>query len=1000
MKQTHRAASGGRIDRSRLIRFRFNGRDYAGHPGDTLASALIANGVKLLARSFKYHRPRGIFAAGIDEPNALVRVGEGAAAEPNLRATQIPLHEGLAAQSQNCWPSVDWDIGALIGLAAPLFPAGFYYKTFMWPRSAWPLYEQIIRRAAGLGVAPTEADPDRYEHRHAETDILIVGGGVSGLAAALAAANSGLKVMLADDGECWGGQTLDETQLVDGLPLRRWIDDAVQRLAAMPQVTLLPRSTAYARYDHGEIGILQQCAPESNPISGRARQCRWLVHSRQVVLATGASERHIAFANNDLPGIMLASAAALYANRYAALPGRRAVLFTNNDSGYAAARLLENAGIAVVCIVDCRPDASPGLAAGLRCNTIRRGYAVVRALGRRALGRRALGSRALGNRAVSGCEIAKLGTETVERLDCDLLLTAGGWTPRVHLSSHLGERPVFDPAQSVFLPATAADLHCAGACAGEFDLNACLQSGFNAGKQAAASLGKTIAAQPPEGPAQQAAQPASAMLVAPAGKAHGPCFVDFQTDVTTADLGLAHRENFRSIEHVKRYTTLGMGTDQGRTGAPTGIAHIAALSGKTPGDIGVTTYRTPYAPVTLGALAGRHVGKASAPTRVTPLHEWHKAAGAVFMLAGQWQRAQIFPRPGESDEQAVNREARNVREAVGITDVSTLGKFELRGRDVPELLERLYVNGWRNLAAGRSRYGVMLRLDGMVLDDGTTSRLSDDTYFMTTTTGNAERIYAHMRRCLQLEWPGLDATVTPVTEQWGAFAIAGPKARALLEVLQPDFATGNADFPYMSVREGKLSGIPVRAFRISFAGELGYEIYAPAGMATALWTKALEVGASLGVMPYGTEAMMVLRIEKGFFVPGFEADGRTTLDDLGLGRMLSSKKACIGQAALNREALQAADRLHLVGIVATDPTQPLPRGAQLATPSSHESQGHITSMAYSPILGHWIGLGLLRAGRGRHGEILTAMAPAIGQQTDIRIVDPVFFDPEGSRSHA
>lgn len=985
MKQPNRAASGGLIDRSRLIHFRFNGRDYTGHPGDTLASALIANGVKLLARSFKYHRPRGIFAAGIDEPNALVRVGEGATAEPNLRATQIPLREGLVAQSQNCWPSVDWDIGALIGLAAPLFPAGFYYKTFMWPRAAWPLFEHVIRRAAGLGVAPTEADPDRYEHRHAETDILIVGGGVSGLAAALAAADSGLSVMLADDGETWGGQTLDESQLVDGLPLRRWIDSAIARLSAMPQVTLLPRSTAYARYDHGETGILQHIAPEPGAPAIHARQCRWLVHSRRLVLATGASERHIAFANNDLPGSMLASAAALYANRYAALPGRRATIFTNNDSGYAAARLLEDAGITVASIVDCRPDAAPALAAGLRCNRIRRGYAVVRALGRKA---------------VQGCEIAKLGSDRVERLDCDLLLTAGGWTPRVHLSSHLGERPVFDPAQSVFLPATAADLHPAGACAGQFDLNACLQSGFDAGKQAAAALGKAIAIAPPTGPAEQAAQPAAAMLVAPIGTAHGPCFVDFQTDVTTTDLNLAHRENFRSIEHVKRYTTLGMGTDQGRTGAPTGIAHIAALSNKTPGEIGVTTYRTPYAPITLGALAGRHIGKASAPTRVTPLHDWHKAAGAVFMLAGQWQRAQIFPRPGESDEAAVNREARNVRDAVGITDVSTLGKFELRGRDVPELLERLYVNGWRNLAAGRSRYGVMLRLDGMVLDDGTTSRLSDDTYFMTTTTGNAERIYAHMQRCLQVEWPELDVTVTPVTEQWGAFAIAGPKARLLLDALQPDFATSNADFPYMSVREGTLSGIPIRAFRISFAGELGYELYAPAGMLTALWAKALEVGAPLGVMPYGTEAMMVLRIEKGFFVPGFEADGRTTLDDLGLGRMLSSKKACIGQAALNREALQAADRLQLVGIVAVDPAQPLPRGAQLTAPGSRESQGHITSMAYSPILGHWIGLGLLRAGRSRHGQTLTAMAPAIGQKTEIRIVDPVLFDPEGTRSHA
>jgi sarcosine oxidase subunit alpha len=981
MKQSYRAASGGRIDRSRRIVFRFNGRDYTGHPGDTLASALIANGVRLIARSFKYHRPRGIFATGADEPNALIRIGTGAAAEPNIRATQVLLHEGLVAQSQNCWPSVNWDIGALIGLAAPMFSAGFYYKTFMWPGFAWPFYESIIRRAAGLGVAPLEADPDRYEHRHAEADIVIVGGGVSGLASALTAANSGLKVMLVDDGDCWGGQTLDESQHVDGVPLRRWVDQSVDRLAALPHVTLLPHSTVYARYDHGEIAILQQVPTGS----ARYRQCRWRVHSRQLILATGASERHIAFVNNDLPGIMLASAAALYATRYAALPGRRAIIFANNDSGYEAARLLEQAGVDVACIVDCRIDVSPAAADGLRCRNIRRGYVVTRALGRRA---------------VTGCEITSLVSAAAERLDCDLLLTAGGWTPRVQLSTHLGERPVFDPLRSVFLPVVAADLRAAGACAGLFDLATCLQSGFEAGKQAAALLGVAIASSPPIGPASQALQTGHPMLVSPSGGARGPCFVDFQTDVTTADLDLAHRENFRSIEHVKRYTTLGMGTDQGRTGAATGIAHIAAISGQTPGQIGVTTYRTPYTPVTLGALAGRHIGKAAAPTRVTPLHEWHKAAGAIFMLAGQWQRAQLFPYPGEEDQHAVNREARNVREAVGITDVSTLGKFELHGADVPEFLERLYVNGWRNLAVGRSRYGVMLRLDGMVLDDGTTSRLSDDTYFMTTTTGNAERIYAHMQRCLQLEWPELDVVVTPVTEQWGAFAIAGPRARALLDALRPDFSTGNAEFPYMSVREGKLSGIPVRAFRISFAGELGYEIYAPAGMLAALWTKALEVGAALGVMPYGTEAMMVLRIEKGFFVPGFEADGRTTLEDLGLGRMLSSKKACIGQAALRRKALSATGRLQMVGVVAVDPMQPLPRGAQLVAEGSKECQGHITSMAYSPVLGHWIGLGLLRAGRSRHGQVLTAMAPALGEQTEIRIVDPVFFDPEGKHSHA
>ena len=998
-----RLESGGRIDRARTIRFTFNGRSYIGYHGDTLASALLANGVSLVARSFKYHRPRGMFANGVDEPNALVQVGTGAESEPNVRATSLLLHEGLVAASQNCWPSVRFDAGGVLGFVSSMIPAGFYYKTFMWPRSAWNFYEHVIRRFAGLGRAPDLPDPGRYEQSHAEADLLVIGAGPAGLAAARAAAAAGLHVVLADDGASAGGQASNEAGFIDGQPVAIWAESEMNTLGGMPDVRVLRNTTVYARYDHGVFALLENVVVQSDAKT-HARQRRWLVHAKDAVLATGASERLVVFGNNDRPGVMLASAAQSLLRQFGVLAGRRVVVYTNNDSAYAVAGDLAQAGAIVVAMVDSRTGLPAAVGKSLSGAEWLQGHAVLEACGRRR---------------VDGCHVAPLSgadalSGAVRRFDCDLLLVSGGWNPRVQLASHTGARPAFDDALGAFRPMPqigAHGLRVAGACDGIFDLAGCLASGHAAGVAAAGASGASgdvsaVRAPSCEG-AAGAPQPAGSVLLSPArAGSRAKRFVDLQTDVTLGDLELAHREGFHSVEHVKRYTTLGMGTDQGRTGGIVGAAQVARLGGRTLGQGGTTTFRPPYVPVTLGALAGGHAGRLAAPERVTPMHDWHAAAGATFMLAGLWKRAQLYRRAGETDQQAVNREALNVRQAVGLTDVSTLGKFELTGRDVATLLDRVYVNGWQTLEAGKCRYGVMLRIDGAVLDDGTTSRLTDGRYFMTTTTGNAERIHAQLLRCLQIDWPELDVRITPVTEQWAALAIAGPNARQLLQRLKPDFDTGDAAFPYMSLREGTLLGHRARVMRISFAGELGYEIYVPSRLGTFMWEAALQAGEGLGAMPYGTEAMMTLRIEKGFFVPGFEADGRTTADDLGLGRMLSTKKDFIGKAALDRPAMSDADRLQLVGIVAAETGRDLPRGAQLLDPSMpvvdvvQPSIGHLTSMAFSPLLGRWISLALVKGGRNRMGATLRAVAPVSGQSCDVVLVSPVFVDPEGGRVRA
>ncbi|MDQ0512904.1 sarcosine oxidase subunit alpha family protein [Ancylobacter amanitiformis] len=967
-----RAATGGRIDRAQPIEFSFNGRRFVGYEGDTLASALIANGVDILARSFKYHRPRGLVAYGADEPNALVEVGEGARREPNVKATQVRLVPGLVARSQNCWPSVGFDLMAVNDLIAPLIPSGFYYKTFKWPVSAWPLYEKLIRGAAGMGRAPAEPDPDAYETVHRHTHLLVIGAGVTGLAAAAAALVHVESILIVDEQEAFGGLGTVETARVEGQPYGDWVAGVVALLRTSGKVTLLPRSTAYGHYDGNRVCLIEE-------VSGPVRLRRWMVDADRIILATGAFERPLLFGANDRPGVMLASAAQAYLHRHAAVPGRRCVLYVNNDGGYEAAFDLHSAGVAIEAIVDARAAVDDERTARCRAAGIRHlpGHMIAHSTGRRR---------------VTGCVVHPVGQPAAAMsLPCDLILTAGGWSPAAHLFTHAGGRLRHEERIGALVPdaqswdgRVSTGMAAAGACAGLFEMADCLASAR------AVAAGNTYTL--PSG-----AAPAPLAPVNTAAKQ----FVDLQNDVTAADLGLAVREGYRSIEHVKRYTTLGMGTDQGKLVGLNGVDLIAAAQGKPAAAIGNSRPRPPFSPVTFGAMAGPFVGALFSPARTTPMHGWHEEQGAVLANVGSWRRPQLYRRPGESEMEAVIREAGNVRRHVGITDVSTLGKIDLQGPDVSRLLDHVYINGWSTLQPGRCRYGVMLREDGAVMDDGTTTRLSADRWFMTTTTGNAERILAHLERARQVDLPDLDVTITPVTEQWGAMAIAGPRARELLAALDPDFAVDNAALPFMSVAEGRLAGIEARVLRVSFSGERAYEIYTASGDAHAMWTTIAAAGDAFGLMPYGTEAMMTLRIEKGLFVPGFEADGRTLPDDLGLGRMISRKKEFIGRRSLGRPAFTASDRKQLVGLMAVDRAQAIPRGAQIvrdpAMPVPVPLDGHVTSVTFSPALDRWIALALVAGGRAAMGETRIAASPLTNEMVPVTICNPVFIDPDGER---
>ena len=979
MSQPFRLKQGGEIDRASTLSFTFNGRPYEGHTGDTLASALLANGVHLVARSFKYHRPRGIMAAGAEEPNAMVQVGHGGRSTPNIKATEVALYDGLEARSVNVFPSVGFDVGAAVGALSRFMPAGFYYKTFFGSLRLWEhVFEPFIRRAGGWGRAPTERDPDTYDRRYHHCDVLVVGAGPAGAMAARNAAASGAR-----------------TTLVGARPA------ADAKGAALPKAEnflYLSNTTVFGYYDNSCLAAVQRLTePGAEPAAGTSRERLWHFRARRVILATGAHERPLVFANNDRPGIMLAGAVREYVHRFAVLPGRRVCLFANNDSVYRMLPELREAGAEIVAVVDSRARPSGPLVDAARKSgvTIKQGHAVVNTRGRKRVS-----SVAVAELSTSG------GVGTAEWLDCDLLAVSGGWSPVVHLHSQAQGRLVYDETLACFRPGeTRAAQDSVGACNGTFALRDALAEAAVAGRAAAEACGFEAVPMddPPAG--DLPAMPPSPLWLVPDGRAGrgggAKHFVDLQNDTTAADIRLAVREGLESVEHMKRYTLAGFGTDQGKTSNINALAILAQTTGEPIPRVGTTTFRPPYTPVTFGAMGGRDRGELFDPVRLTSIHDRHVALGAEFEDVGQWKRPWYYPREGEDMHDAVARECTAVRETVGLIDASTLGKIDIQGPDAAEFLNRVYTNNWLKLPVGKVRYGIMCREDGMVFDDGTTARIGEHRYLMTTTTGNAAPVLDHLEEYLQTEWPELRVRLTSVTEQWATVGVAGPLSGKVLAKLAPRMDVSPEAFPFLAWRDAVIDGVEARIFRISFTGELQYEINVPWHYGASLWDAVMKAGAEFDIVPYGTETMHILRAEKGFIIVGQETDGTQTPYDLGLGWAVSDRKDFIGRRSLARGDCRRPDRKQLVGLWPEDRGAEIPEGTQLVTtgqggaPPPVPMQGFVTSSYASPAMGGRFCLALVERGKQRHGEAIEA-AVADGP-VRVRICDPVFYDREGAR---
>ncbi|MEM0950151.1 MAG: sarcosine oxidase subunit alpha family protein [Pseudomonadota bacterium] len=995
-----RLSTHGRVDRSRPLTFTFDGRTMTGFAGDSLASALLANGVSLVARSFKYHRPRGIYALGVDEPNALVTLNSGGRTDPNTQATSVELFDGLTARSQNCWPSLGFDAMAINDRLSRFLSAGFYYKTFMGPsRKSWMFYERLIRKAAGMGRATMLEDPDYYEKVHGFCDVMVVGGGPAGLAAAVAAANTGARVVLVEQSPILGGGLLNEPA---GGEVDRWIAEHVAALASAPNARVLTRCTVFGAYDHGSFGLAERVEDHVTPLERAVlRQRMWTMRARQTVLATGAMERPIVFGGNDLPGVMLAHAARGYLNRYGVLTNGNAVVFTNNDSAYPVAVDLAQAG-ASVTLVDARSEAPVGAVSRAKAAnvTVQTGKAVARAQGRKHVTSVEIMSYDPATQQVKG---------TPKIRKCDLLCVSGGWNPTLHLLGQRGGKAVFDDALSTFVPSVAPEegFHLAGAANGRLATSDCIADGSAKGLAAAQASGHAgLDVARPSAPDVPDAWEVPLQPVwevrGSDGTSSNKAFVDLQHDVGISDIELAHREGYVSAEHLKRYTTQGMASDQGKTGNVVALALLARLREQSIPEIGVTTFRPPFTPVAAGTLAGHETGHVIEPRRHTPLRQWHLENGAEFIETGIWDRAWYYPKKGEDVEAAYSREARDLRRSVGVIDVSTLGKIDVQGPDAAVFLDRIYVNGWKTLPAGKARYGIMLREDGMVFDDGTTTRLSDNQYFMTVTTAGAGAVMSYLEFLLQTCWTDLRVEVTSATDQWAAIAVSGPRARDLLSDIEGDIDVSNEALPFMGMTEGTLAGLPVRVIRITFTGELGYEIYTPAGYGRDLQDVIVAAGAAHDLISVGIEAFGALRVEKGHFA-GSEITGRTTLDDLGMARMGSTKKPYVGQVLAQREALVAPDRQQYIGLRPVDPKAVIRGGSIL-----HEAQGkpvghglgYVTAVAFSPLVGSTIGLGLLSGGRSRIGSTVNVVDTVDNTIIPVEVTTPHFYDPEGDKARA
>ncbi|MEM1149021.1 MAG: sarcosine oxidase subunit alpha family protein [Pseudomonadota bacterium] len=962
MSQTARL-DGGLLDRSLPLRFKWNGVGYSGYQGDTLASALLANGEHLVGRSFKYHRPRGIFSAGSEEPNALVQLGPVASSQPNTRATTVELAEGLSAHSQNHRGPLKWDLMSVTDLLAPFLGAGFYYKTFMWPKAFWEkLYEPAIRASAGLGRLSGAEDPGTYDHGFLHCDVLVVGAGPAGLMAAQTAARAGLQVILADEDFRLGGRLNAETLEVGGQPGAHWAAETVAALQAESNVRVMSRTAVFGAFDHGIYGALETAPPGGE--TSKPGQILWRVYAKRAIVAAGATERSIAFGNNDRPGIMQAGAVRAYVNRFGVAPGRRVAVLSNNDDGLRTAADLEARGIEVAAVLDARKGE------GIRSTSGRR--------------------RITGVTLANGAKVA---------VDC--LAVSGGWSPNLHLSCHQRGRPVWDAGICAFVPGAELPpgMVVCGAAKGEMTLAAALRGGAQAAQDVARDLGKEVSVSAPQA-SDEPHESDPIFHLPPMGSARA--WVDLQNDVTTKDIRIAHAEGFTAVEHMKRCTTLGMATDQGKTANVLGLAVMADLQGQGIADTGTTIFRPPYIPVSIGALAGRSRGKDFRPTRHTPSHAWAAAHGADFVEVGPWLRAQWFKRPGEAGwRDAVDREVRMTRASVGICDVTTLGKIDIQGRDAAEFLNRIYSNPFLKVPVGKVRYGLMLREDGVAYDDGTTARLSETHFVMTTTTANAVTVFRNLEFARQCLWPDLDVHLNSITDAWAQFAVAGPNSRALLSGVVDDLDLSNEGFPFMACTDCTVfGGVPARLFRISFSGELAYEVAVPARYGNAMMAALMEAGAPYEAVPYGTEALGVMRIEKGH-VAGNELNGQTTAHMLGMGGMVSLKKDAIGTRLSQRPEMVREDDLRLMGFRPVDGGEVLIAGAHFLTQGdpadmAHD-QGWMSSVAYSPTLGHAVGLGFLKNGADRIGEVVMAHSPVRGGDMLVEVCSPHHIDPDGER---
>ena len=1001
MSKNLRVKSSSYIDETTRISFKFNGKKLFGFKGDTLASALLANDIHLVARSFKYHRPRGIMTSGSEEPNAIVQLHDNSSrTEPNVRATEIELYEGLEASSQNCWPSVNFDLGGINNFLSPLLPAGFYYKTFMWPASFWEKYEYFIRKSAGLGKSPTEADPDIYDHKYVHCDVLVIGGGVSGIIAAKSAAKNGLKTLIVDEKPNLGGTTIYQNNdhfKINDENSSKWLQNEIDSLKNYENLEVKTR-TSVAAYHGYNFVLARENLTDHIEISKRenkVRQRLLKIRAKKVITATGSIERPLIFNNNDRPGILLSSAIKKYADFYGVKSGEEIVLFTNNDTAYETALSLSNKGIKVKAIVDIRDANENRLIKSIKDLNIKiyNNHTVVDTKGHKRINK------------VSIMELSKDGTSVVGNridIDCDCLGMAGGWTPAVHLFTQSGGKLKFRDSDNIFVPNLySSDQISVGACNGDFELNDILSVLPD-------QINKFLGINEESFKSVQVISSKDNnyrnIWLLPSDKILGKTkpFVDYQNDATAKDIKLALREGFRSIEHVKRYTTTGMGTDQGKLGNMHALGIIAETAKVQMGELGTTTFRPPYTPLTFGTIVGRNVGEYFDIFRKTPMHDWHVEHKAEFENVGQWKRAWYYPKNNEDMHQAVQRESKAARESAGILDASTLGKIDIQGTDASEFLNRVYTNAWSKLGIGKCRYGLMLNEDGMVYDDGVTTRLGENHYIMTTTTGGAATVLGKLEDYLQTEWPELDVYLTSVTDHYATASVCGPNSKKILSKLIPDLDLSDENFPHMSFKNATIGKIKCRVMRISFTGEHSYEINIQANYGKSIWEKCMEAGKEFNITPYGTETMHLLRAEKGFIIVGQDTDATMTPIDLQMDWIVSKKKYdFIGKRSLYRSDTIREDRKQLVGLLTENPNEILEEGAQIVAETNKqpvEMLGHVTSSYFSPNLNKSIALGVVRGGKNMLGQKL--FVPMENKIINVTVADPVFLDKENKRLNA